>query len=245
MAYYDRAANLLRLINDAGTAWLPGMLGTGGTIENGACAIALGSSVATPSGSTLTLSLAITFKPAFAGTKNIYMYANGAGGTNSGWQARGTYAISAGASEVVTADSVTPSSGSGAAQTFALQYSDTLGATQLRTAWVWINATFASTAAGSCMAYYDRPANTLYLINDSGTGWLPAVLGGGGTLQNSSCAIDVGPAATATPNGNALTLTLPIAFSPGFAGAKTIFMYANGVSGANSDWQTRGSWTVP
>ena len=78
MAYYDRAANTLNLLNDAGTAWTSGTVGSGGTLQNSQCAIALGSSTTRAvSGNTLTLNLAMTFKPAFAGAKNIYMYANG------------------------------------------------------------------------------------------------------------------------------------------------------------------------
>ena len=57
---------------------------------------------------------------------------------------------------VVTADTVAPASGSGASQTFALQYGDTAGATDLAETWVWFNATFAANAANSCMAYYTR-----------------------------------------------------------------------------------------
>jgi len=34
-------------------------------------------------------------------------------------------------------------------------------------------------------------------------------------------------------------------FKPAFAGFKWVFMYASGISGPNSDWQIRGSWTAP
>jgi hypothetical protein len=43
------------------------------------------------SGTTLTLNLAVTFRPAFAGVKNIDMYAGNVGGMNSGWQTRGSW----------------------------------------------------------------------------------------------------------------------------------------------------------
>jgi hypothetical protein len=33
---------------------------------------------------------------------------------------------------------------------------DSLGALDMRTAWVWFNTTFAQSAANSCMVYYDR-----------------------------------------------------------------------------------------
>ena len=81
--------------------------------------------------------------------------------------------------QAVTADSVTPASGAGGTQTFALQYSDTAGASNFSTVWVWFNASFGTSSANSCMVYYDRGAGTLYLINDAGTAWLPGTPGAG------------------------------------------------------------------
>jgi hypothetical protein len=188
---------------------------------------------------TLTLNLALTFKPAYAGAKNVYMYAADAS-TNSGWQTRGTWTATAGAA-VVTADSVTPSSGSGSTQTFALQYSDTAGASSLSTAWVWFSATFGS-AANSCMAYYDRAATTLYLINDAGTQWLPGTPGAATTLQNSQCSINLTGTSVVLAS-NTLTLNLALTFKPAYAGAKNVYMYAADAS-TNSGWQTRGTWTA-
>jgi hypothetical protein len=242
LAYYQPGTNTVRLLNDAGTGWLAAVLGGGGTLQNGQCAIDVGgSSTSVSSGTTLTLTLAMTFKPAFSGTKNIYMYAASSAGPNSGWQTRGSWTVPG---VTVTAETVTPNSGSGSWETFALQYSDTLGAADLATTWVWFNATFASSAAGSCLVYYEQATNRLRLINDAGTGWLAAALGSGGMLQNSRCAIAMG-AATATPSGNTVTLHLPIAFdTPTFSGPKNIYMYAASRGGANSAWQTRGTWTV-
>ena len=119
-----------------------------------------------PSGDTLTVNAALTFKPAFNGAKNVFMYATN-GTENSGWQTRGTWTVAA-AGDAVTADSATPDSGSGASQTFALAYSSTLGATNLTTTWVWFTDTSAGSAANSCLAYYDRPAHMLFLLNGKG-----------------------------------------------------------------------------
>jgi hypothetical protein len=43
------------------------------------------------SGNNLTLNIALTFKPAFSGAKNIYMDAYD--GTESGWQQKGSWTI--------------------------------------------------------------------------------------------------------------------------------------------------------
>ena len=124
-----------------------------------------------------------------------------------------------------------------------MQFSDTAGATALTQGWVWFNATFAASAANSCLVYYDRPTNTLSLLNDAGTTWSSAVIGAATTLQNSQCAVSVGASAK-SDSGNTLTLMLAMTFKAPFSGAKNIFMFTtNGVQ--NSGWQDRGDWTVP
>ncbi len=243
LAYYNRPTHTVFLLNDTGAVWSSGTVGSATTLQNNQCSIALASSGASPSGNTLTVNLAVTLKPAFGGAKNIYMYAANASGGNSGWQDRGDWTVPS-VVAVITADSVTPNSGSGASQPFALQYSDSLGATDLLTTWVWFNATFASSAANSCLAYYDRPANTIFLLNDAGTAWSSGSPGTGATIQNSQCAIALGSSGVA-PSGTTLTVNLAMTFKPAFAGAKTTFMYARNAAGSSSGWQTRGTWTVP
>ena len=51
-------------------------------------------------------------------------------------------------------------------------------------------------------------------------------------------------AASATPSGNNLTLSVPVTFKPPFTGAKQVWMYATGTTG-NSGWLNKGTWTVP
>jgi hypothetical protein len=144
----------------------------------------------------------------------------------------------------VSAVSVTPGSGSGAQQTFALQYADSLEATDLATVWVWFTSNFnTGSSANSCLVYYARASNQLFLLNDAGTVWSPAAPGTAVTLSNSQCSVNAA-AASVTVSGTALTLTLPVTFAAGYAGAKNTYMYAAG-SSANSGWQAMGSWTVP
>ena len=69
--------------------------------------------------------MALTFKGAFSGTKNIYMFASEVG-QNTGWVQRGTYLVAAGGLPV--ANSVVPNAGSGAAQRFSFTASDQGGA---------------------------------------------------------------------------------------------------------------------
>jgi len=242
---YSPSANTLFLMNDAGTQFLPGgAVGSAAALQNSQCSVALGSSTAVASGTTLTLNLAMKFATGFSGAKNVYMYAATAG-SSSGWQARGTWTVPAALPTVVTADVVAPSTGTGLSETFGLQYSDTAGAGDLASAWVWFNSTFAASSANSCLIFYNRPSNTLSLINDAGTQFLPPVaIGGPGALANSQCRITLGGNSTAAASGPSLTLNLAMTFAAGFSGAKNIFMYAGSAGGATSGWQTRGLWTV-
>jgi uncharacterized repeat protein (TIGR01451 family) len=247
LAYYARATNQLFLLNDAGTAYssaAPGVTTAGAavTLSNSRCSINMAAASATPSGTNLTLNLPVTFAAGFAGTKNIYMYAAGSIG-DSGWQTMGTWTVPA-PGGAVSAVSVTPNSGSGAQQAFALQYADLLGATDLSTVWVWFTSNFnTATSANSCLAYYARATNQLLLLNDAGTAYSSAAPGAAVTLSNSQCSINMA-AASATPSGTNLTVNLPVTFAPGYAGTKSIYMYAAG-SIANSGWQSLGTWTVP
>jgi hypothetical protein len=242
MVYYNRATNTAALLNDTGVQWTTGTVGMAGTLQNTQCALSLASSTVVPSGNALTVTLAMTFAAGFNGAKNVYMYGASAGGASSGWQTRGTWTVPGGA---VTANSVTPNAGTGAAQTFALQYGDGAGATDLATTWVWFNATFAASSANSCMLYYSRGANTVYLLNNAGTAWVPATVGSSGSLQNSQCALTLGSSTTVTVSGNTLTLNLAMTFAPGFSGSKNVYMYAANTAGTSSGWQTLGAWTVP
>jgi hypothetical protein len=200
------------------------------------------------------------FTSAFNGAKRIQMFANGGGGLASGWQDRGGWTVSSSSPAPsptptptpppstpppptvqpgVNGAAVLPGSGSGSNQTFALQYTDSRGAANLLATWVWFNG-----GTGICLAYYERPSNTLYLINDTNTAWTGRTLSSGGTLQNSSCTIAVGSSSVQV-SGQILTLNLAVTFKPAFRGTKTIQMFANGGGGLTSGWQNRGSWIVP
>lgn len=93
-ASYNQQLNRLYLINDAGNAWLGGCIpGSGAVIENSYAKLACSGSSAAGSGNNLTVTFAVTFKSAFAGTKNVYMYAWDDAGLGSTWIKKGTWSI--------------------------------------------------------------------------------------------------------------------------------------------------------
>jgi hypothetical protein len=242
LLYYSAATNQVNLLGDNGTAWQAATLGTAATLQNSQCSVNVAAATVAMSGNTVTWNVPMAFQPNFAGQKNIYLHAVDISGTNTAWQQLGaTVTATAGAPEVV---SITPSSGSGERETFALQYSDTAGGANLQQVWVYFNAALANPATNACMLYYDATGNQINLLNDNATAWLAATPGAATTLQNSQCSLDAA-ATTVALSGNTLTLSLPMTFQPSYAGSKNAYLYALDVSGSQSGWQQLGAWTVP
>jgi hypothetical protein len=268
MVYHERATNRVYLLNDAGTAWNSKMLGSGSILEGSSCAINLGSSSVSASGSRLTLNLAVTFTPAFGGEKTIRMFANAAGGLSSGWQDRGSWTVPTSTSTptegrkrrkttttTATSDpapeptstiqsgvqalSVTPASGSGSSATFVMKYADSRGARNLVAEWVWFNG-----GTGMCMIYHERVTNMVYLINDAGSGWHTGLIRSATTLQNGSCAVNLANSSVSI-DGPVLTLNLAISFKAPFTGTKNIALFASALGDLSTGWQNRGTWIVP
>ena len=121
---------------------------------------------------------------------------------------------------VVTADSVTPASGNGISQTFILRYSDSAGFDDLATTWVWFKTPLRP-RANSCLAYYDRAAFTVSLLDDTGTEWQSSTVPNNGRLENSQCSIQL---ETTVVGGTETSLMwyLSVVFKPEFGGDKNI-----------------------
>ena len=233
---YTRASNALALLTDSGA--LPGSTiapGTGSQ-QNSQCTLNGARSSVTPSGTTLTLNLALTFQPAFGGAENVYLQAVAPSGT-AAWQQKGTWTVPA----LVQAVSATPSTGSGTTQTFSFQFSDTAGSTDLTSVSALVNS--ALTAVGSCEVDYYRASNTLKLLTDTGGQPSGSLTPGSGSQQNSQCILN-GAGSSVTASGATLTLNLALTFQAAYGGVKNVYMEAVGALGT-SGWQQRGTWTVP
>jgi len=233
---YNAMTNQVRLLDDAGVA--PPFGPFSGTRENSQCAVDLDHSSASAVVTNLTLNLRITFKPALLGWRNIYLRANSDFGASTGWIWRGIWY----AGTNVQASSVTPSSGSGSAQTFTLAYSDADGVTaDLKAARVRFRG-FSSLSTEQCVVDYNAMIDQVRIQDDVGN-WSPFTSFGAGTLSNSFCTLDLAQS-SAAPSGTNLTLTLRLAFTPAFAGSRLIEMRANSNTGSTSNWIQRGSFTV-
>jgi hypothetical protein len=88
---YD-GGSLMYLINDAGSSWGTGMaVGSSGTLQNSQCSLDLSRVTISGSGNVLNVSLPLTFKSGFGGTKTIYGAVHDRDYRNSGLTALGTW----------------------------------------------------------------------------------------------------------------------------------------------------------
>jgi len=247
---YSLPSNVVYLVNDPGTALLPGLpMGSTGNVGNSQCIVNGPGSSAAGSGNTLTVTLNMTFNASFAGNKVTYLAARDLQGGNSGWQPMGTWGVP-GAAAFPAVGGVSPAGGMGSNQIFTFTFSDTKGWQDLGIVNVLINN--ALDGRQSCYlaygeVYYGSNAR-LYLVNDAGTSLvIPALaLDGSGpaTLGNSQCTVTAAGSSVAA-NGNTLTLTLNLSFCGTFAGNRIIYMAARDATDANnSGWQSMGAWSV-
>ncbi len=222
------------LYDDDSTPVVLGPIVAGATYSNKQCTLNGSGSGVSISGNNLTLTLSITFKSAFSGSKNIYAFANDVYGNSTGWQTVGTFTT-----KTAIAVSVTPNAGTGSSQVFSAVFSDTAGGSALSGELFLIN----STLNGSSACWVQVGSSGIYLYDDDST---PVVLGpivAGATYSNKQCTLN-GSGSGVSTSGNNLTLTLSITFKGAFSGPKNIYTLANDVYGSSTGWQTVGSFTV-
>ena len=243
--YYNRSANRLYLRNNAGNKWLGGFApGSGGIIQNSYAKIDCSKTTVSGSGDNLSINWNITFKQAFNGTKKCYLYTKDNSGAKTGWKQKGSWSI--GTSPVAPqAVSITPSSGSGPADTpvdFTTLYSDGNGYEDLTFALLLINTSI--NGSNGFYGYYNRSANRLYLRNNAGNKWLGGFApGSGGIIQNSYAKIDCSKT-TVSGSGDNLSINWNITFKQAFNGTKKCYLYTKDNSGAKTGWKQKGTWIV-
>jgi sugar lactone lactonase YvrE len=239
------------LVDDGGDAGGPfaGYLALPGTgsVSNSQCTVSGAGSSVVGSGTTLTLTLNISFTSSFAGDRIFYTAARDTGTGNSGWQALSTRQVPGATATPTQATGVTPASGSGASQSFVFTFADSAGWQNLGVVDMLFN-NFLDGIQG-CYIAYSVPAATLYLVDDAGDAGGPfagyLALPGTGSVSNSQCTVN-GTGSSSAGSGNTLTLTLNVSFTPAFAGNRVFYTAAGNAAGTeNSGWQALGAWTVP
>jgi len=233
---YDRNQGTVALLWDSGLGSSSRPIASTTPISNSQCS--MGTVTSQISGLSMIVTVSLTFKGSFTGTKNIYMYA-AEGALNTGWVQRGTFAVLSGG--VPTATSVVPASGFGPAQRFTFTISDQGGSAYLTGLAALIGPTLNTNNA--CSLVYDRGTNRVSLSYDTAAnGSSPVTLGSNTVVSNSQCSLR-GANTTVTFTATQMIVTMDLSFNASYFGAKNIYLYAAEV-GVNSGWTTVGSWTV-
>ncbi|MBI2685163.1 MAG: hypothetical protein HYX27_02525, partial [Acidobacteria bacterium] len=149
---YIRSANTVYLLRDSDQAWLPLPVGSTATIENASCILSGAGLTITVSGNTLTLSLPLSLKPTFTGTKNLYLLVADTTNLTAGWLAAGSWNTSTLPPTNPSINGITPNSGSGGSQTFTLSVSDANGNGDIASVSLLVHT--AITSFGGCYLSY-------------------------------------------------------------------------------------------
>jgi hypothetical protein len=243
---YSQPLHVLYLTNDQGVATGPGTPVDGSSnASNTQCLFSGAGSTATGSGGTLTLTLNLSFSPNFAGSKVVYLAVQDPAGNSSGWQALGTWNVPAVSVAAVAVGTVTPARSNTAGQAYTFTFTDSKGVPAIGVVNILMNTYLLG--YGACYLAYSQPLNVLYLVNDSGNSLSTGLRlnADNNVVSNSQCTV-YGAGSTSTIAGNTLTLTLNLAFLPGWSGDRVIYLAARNASGSqNTGWQPAGSVTVP
>jgi len=233
---YDRNAGTIALVWDNAAGSDQKVLGSPALLQNSQCQV--GAVAAAASGLSQIITVALSFKGPFNGTKNIYMYGADAG-LNTGWVVRGAYLVAAGGLPV--ANSVVPGAGSGAAQRFSFTVSDPGGAGFLTGVAMLLSSTLST--ANACSMVYDRTANVVSLAYDNpANGATPVIPGSNTVASNGQCTLN-GANTTVVTGITSIVVTVDVSFNASWFGAKNIYLLASETI-LNSGWVTVGGWTV-
>jgi len=93
--YFYAEGDQIRLRDDANSAWLgPATAGSQMTLSNSQCSVAAGGFSVVTSGSTLVMTVPVTFPTSAAGAKTIYLKGNDRADQSSGWVQGGRWTAS-------------------------------------------------------------------------------------------------------------------------------------------------------
>ncbi|MBN9659354.1 MAG: hypothetical protein J0H49_14310 [Acidobacteria bacterium] len=239
--HYDRSGNGLWLFSEEGFFRGPVTPGTlSAALRNKFCAVQTSGVSFTALGSQLTLNLPVTFKTDYPHPENMYLRAYDRSELDTGMVQHGSVSI---ATKIVPPLSMTPSDGTGAAQTFTAIFPDAPGFTGLQLGWAQM--LFANTMGphpANCLVHYDRAGNGLWLYGDSGFFLGPVTPGTpGSTLQNKACTVDTA-GTTAISMGGYLEWKLPVFFTYYLAGYGYLNLRTLDPIGVDTGFRWAGSW---
>jgi hypothetical protein len=217
----------------------PVVPGTNETASNAQCTLFAANSTVAIGPTSVVVTVDLQFDAAFAGAKNIYLYAAEAT-TNSGWVQVGTWTVTSGSP---IANSVAPSSGAGHFPEFVFTATDSADEANIGNAGMLFTVGSPANIANACYAVINRTTNTVGLYDNTGTVLSTKAIGASGPLENSQCAIGYS-SVTSSASGTSVLFTLQIEFVTGpFSGAKSVYFEVNEPT-STTGWVSVGTWTA-
>ena len=199
-------------------------------MQNSQCQVNSVGSSAMIAGTTLVLTLNVTFASAFAGNRLVHMAQVNQSGYTNGWQRMGVWNVPGSPATKISMTSQTPARGvstGGIEQPLTFTITDTGGHANLGVVNVLISDFIDG--VGACYVAYVESSNTLLLVDDAGDAGGPfagsMVLNGSGSIENRQCRID-SAGSSAKNSGNTLTLTLNTLFKESFLGNHAVYAAA-------------------
>jgi hypothetical protein len=211
-------ASSLQLSDQAGNFIHSVQLGSNQTADNGRCMLMAPGSSITSSGTTVTVTAVLVFRPSMGGSMKL-LVRGAAGGVSTGLVEKGIWTVPS-SNSAPSATAVVPPGTEGPGGVFETITGDALGADDVRFVSIIVNNTY-SFAAG-CAVIFDRTSRLMHLADDSGSAWTARRIGEPGTLENSQCRLDAG-ASSESLSGLALTVRYRLEFKPSFNGDKTVY----------------------
>ena len=234
---YDRNAGTLSLAYDTpangASAVTPGSTQV---VSNSQCTLKASDSTVVIGVTSMVVTVDLTFNADYFGAKNIYLDAIELGGVTSGWTTVGSWTVTGGAPE---ANSVSPSSGSGAVPVFLFTVSDSTSSLNIVGMTMLITSGSPANTANACYLVYAAGAGTIGLYNNAGTVSSSKAIGSASTLSNSQCAVGY---TLAYSSGNSVILQVDLSFTGTFTAPQTVYLDALEPA-ASSGWVAVGTWT--
>jgi hypothetical protein len=211
--------------------------GTNASASNNQCTINAFSSTITYGATSVTVTVDLTFKAAWAGPKNIYMLA-AEPVTNSGWTQVGSWTVTSG---TPVANSMSPNGSSGHFPFFTFTATDSSNQANITSGAMLFTTGTAASTANACYVFMDRNTGTVNLYNDAGTSYTSKPFGSSSALANSQCAVGYASIGLA---GNSVQFLVQILFTTGpFSGPKNVYFEANEPT-TTTGWVSIGTWTA-
>ncbi len=238
---YDRAAGLMRLVNDFGNGWYSAAVGSTAVLANSLCQLRIGTTQITMTSTNIEVRFDLLFAATNTGLKNIYAQAQDRAGVQSSYALFGQFTVLPANNAAPAFVSLSPAIASGATQRFSVTYTDANGEADLAVLRLRINS--AAQDAAGCVVQADRRNGSLSLRDNPGTGWLSTTLGSATPVANSQCQVKASNA-TLTAQSSQVTFSVEITFYAPFNGSKTVWTSAEDLAAATPGWQQNGSFSV-